>query len=337
MSNEKDRKIFMGVDLGFIQTKATALVPSKKQEKPSTPWETKFGSLVKPRSEVATALPEDAEGDVITYKGMTYNVGAKGALDFKAERGTRDTDIVKLLNVFGRFQRFDNIARIHTVVSGLPVYEYNLYREELAEAILKSFTYEYNGYKKFTMVKNVDIIPQSAGAFYDVILDDEGELRDVPYAFETVLVLDIGGRTTDGCIMEASKYSQDSFTIFEGVWKTQNELRRLIMKEFHYNMKPHEVDDVMRSGLLKIGGRTEDVSFLVEKAVATAYPTIRDELSLYAEDFRRFSAVILVGGGSLLYERHLKEDINTKVITHDHPEFANARGYLKYGLFKAKA
>lgn len=316
--------VIMGIDLGFVQTKASV-----------GDWEEKFGSIVKPRSEVAVSDLEDSEGYVVTYNGVTYNVGSKGSYDFKADRLSRDTDIVKLLTVFGLHQK-RSITEIETIVTGLPVYEFNNYKENLRKTLEGWFQYEFNGETRQTRVKNASVIPQSAGAFYDYILDSKGEVKDEPLASEDVLVLDIGGRTTDGCIMEGAKYSQDSFTIFQGVWKAHNELRRLIAKEHRYTLKPFEVDKVMRSGALKLGSREVGVKDLVYKAVASVYPEMRDELTLHVDDFRRYSAVLLTGGGAHVYGEFLEQDIECPVIVTEGAEYANARGYRKYGLLMAQ-
>lgn len=323
-----ENEVIMGADLGFVQTKASA-----------DDWETKFGSIVKPRSEVAISEMADSDGYAIGFDGQHYSVGAKGSYDFTADRLARETDTAKLLGVFGQYQDAVNVSIINTLVTGLPIFEFNNYKKSMEEQMQRVFQYTFGGQPKLLTVQDVLVIPQSAGAYYDYILDDEGEPTDVDLASEDVLVLDIGGRTSDGCIMEASKYSQESFTIFQGVWKAQEALRRLIMQKFQYNMKPYEVDVVMRTGNLRLGQQDHKVSDLIDKAVASVYPEMRDELTLYVSDFRKFAAVKLVGGGAHVYRAFLQDDINTPIIVSGNAvdsEMANARGYRKYGKLRAK-
>lgn len=316
----------LGVDLGFVQTKAMANYGGK----------VKFPSLVKKRSSNVITGIDDAEGMVVGFEGESWNVGAKGTYDFKADRLNHNSDFVKLLAVFGSLHNY-NRAGYDKVVTGLPVYEFNNYRESLRDAIGSNVhSYTFNGFQCATNAREVHVIPQSAGAFYDHVLTEDGEIADTPLASENVLVLDIGGRTTDGCIMEASKYSQESFTLFTGVWKVHQELRRLIMNSHNYTMKIWEVDEVTRTGVLTLGGKFHDIQDLVDKAVDVIFPEIWDEMSLHIEDFRRYSVVMLAGGGAHVFYNQLKAYLDTPVILMEDAEFANARGYMKYGILKAR-
>ena len=325
MVKKEEMGTILGVDLGFVQTKAVG-----------DNWKTKFRSIVKPRSEVVVSGLADAEGFLVEYKDEVYNVGSKGSYDFNADRLTQSTDMAKLLSVFGQYQHDTSVAVIEMLVTGLPVYEFNIYKDTLRDNIQTMFQYKFNGTKRLLNVQEAIVIPQSAGAFYDYILDEEGEPNDNPLAKENVLSLDIGGRTSDGCIMEASRYSQDSFTIFKGVWKAQNELRKYVMKEFRYALQPYEVDVVMRTNTLMLNNESHNVKELVYKAVASAYPEMRDELSLYIDDYRRFATILLAGGGAYVFHDFLDEDIRTPIIVMEEAEYANASGNRKYGKLLSK-
>jgi len=322
-------KRVVGTDLGFVQTKTVWGAGERER--------CKYSSLVKRRSEVATEGLEDSEGYVISCDTGVWNVGSKGTFDFTAERLTKDSDLPKLLTSFGLLNRATAVSFIDLLVSGLPVAEFGTYREQFKEALEGTFHFGFGNARVVMNVREALVIPQSAGAFYDFGLTDTGEIREEPLLSEDVLVLDIGGRTSDGCIMEKSKYSQDSFTIVQGVWKVQNELRKLIARKYRFTLQPAEVDAVLRSGMLKLGGSEEDVSDLVTKAVETVFPSVRDELSLYVEDFRRFSAILLAGGGGYVYHDYIADFAKVPTILLPDAEYSNANGYRKYGLLKLGA
>jgi hypothetical protein len=333
-SSEAGQRV-VGVDLGFVQTKAV--------------WGTrevdrcKFGSLTKRRSEVATEGVEDSEGYTVTVHDnaedntVVWNVGAKGVYDFTAERLTRDSDLPKLLTVLGLINQQTAHSFIDLLVSGLPVDDFNAYRAQFGSSLEGTFQFGFGNRSVSVNAKKALIIPQSAGAYYDYGLTQHGEVGDSALLGEDVLVFDVGGRTSDGCIMENSKYSQDSFTIYQGVWKVQNELRRLVAKAHRYTMHPSEVDSVMRSGKIKLGGSMLDVSALKIKAIETIFPSVRDEVSLHVSDFRRFSAILLAGGGAYLYRDYIEELAKVPVIVLPEAEFSNASGYRKYGLLMSGA
>lgn len=332
---EDDRRV-AGLDLGFVQTKF--VWGARKPQFNDlglmvNPGDScKFGSLVKRRSEVATDGLEDSEGYVIVDANATWNVGSKGSYDFTSERLSRDSDMPKLYASLGLYRRATGSSFIDLLVSGLPVEEYGSYRGALQQSLTGQFQFGFGSQQHFMTTKKVAIIPQAAGAFYDYGLTDAGKPAGHSLLREDVLVFDIGGKTSDGCIMEKSKYSQDSFTIRQGIWKAHNELRKLISKKYRYTMQPAEVDVVMRSGFLMLGGKPEDIRDLRRKALDTHFPAIRDELSLHVEDLRRFSAIIVAGGGAELYAPYIKAMTTVPVIVLPFAEYSNASGYRKYGL-----
>lgn len=322
--------MILGVDLGFVQTKAV-----------TEAWQRKFNSLTKLADPTAVKILDDSDGFSIRHAGEEWRVGAKGSYDFTAERSTQGTSLPKLLAVLGLLQEDAPLPRCHIIdylLTGLPIEEYNAYRQTLKEGLQgQTFIYSFNGKMRNTIVHDVLVIPQSAGAFYDLILDDHGGLADEALASENVLTIDIGGRTTDCCIMEGGKYSQESFTLFRGVWKLQDHLRKLVHRQFKYLLKPYEVDAVARTGAIKLGGDVIPCEMLVQEAIAHTFPEIRDELTLHIDDFRRFAGVLLTGGGAYLYKElfyNLFDKLGVPTVLMNDAEFSNANGYYKYALLK---
>ena len=314
-----------GVDLGFVQTKG--VYDTNK---------IKFPSVIKKGSSMDVQALDDSEGYRVQYESQMWRVGSKGNYDFTGERMTKDSDIPKLLTLFGLSGR-DNLL-IDMLVTGLPIEEFNLYRNVLRENIQQRFGYRFgtsNIYKSAVVVKAI-VIPQSAGAYFDYVLDDKGELREHLISTENVLVLDIGGRTTDACIMENGKYSQQSFTILSGVWKIHEYLRKLVLNKYKYNLRPNEVDQVARTGALRLGGGIVPCEGIVKEAVEYTFTPLMNDMTLYIEDFRQFSAVLLTGGGAYLYRDLFVHAMQGKVPVEvmEDAEFANAHGYYKYGHFK---
>lgn len=316
--------LIFSVDLGFVQTKAVA-----------HGWQEKFGSLTKKASSTEVNALADSEGYSVTYEGNHWRVGAKGSYDFTGERMSRDTDIVKLLTAFGVKQK--NLV-IDTLMTGLPIEEFNTYRAVMKENLERKRFFYYFGRELHTAeIRNVTVLPQSAGAFYDMILDEYGEIADDVLASETVLTIDVGGRTTDCNIMESGRYSQESFTVFRGVWKIHDQLRKLVQRDYKFVLKPYEVDIVARTGAVKLGGNIFPCQNLVNEAVQVTFPELKDELTLHIDDFRRFGGIVLTGGGAHLYKDVFGEmfaRMKVPMTVSEEAEFSNAKGYYKYGLFK---
>ena len=327
------KKNVLGSDLGFVQLKAVGA----KLKVDGDNWKIICPSLSKRRSEVIMGDLQDSEGYLITTQELgSWNVGTKGSFNFEAERLMHE-DIVKLYAILGLYHAETGSAVIDMLVSGLPVDEYKQesIRTDFASRLKGNFNFGFNSDQCFIQVKQSLVLPQSAGAFFDFVLDDKGEERNVELASEDILVLDIGGKSTDGCIMEEGAFSQDSFTIWQGVYKAQAELRKLIAhSSLRYVATHKEIDNALRTGNIKLSGKQEDVRDYVIKAVDTTFPTIRDELTLHIADFRKFSAIIMSGGGANVYGDHIEDFTKIPCISQDDAEWANANGYRKYGLLK---
>ena len=324
-----DKFNVLGLDLGYVQLKAVG-----------NNWSDICPSIVKRRSEVIVSGIEDSEGFLITGQDGTWNVGSKGSYDFKAERLTSTSDVPKLLTMLGLYHEATSTNIVDLIVSGLPVDDFKLldFKNEFAERLKGIFSFGFGSQQKYMSVGNAIALPQSAGAFFDYILTEDAEdnTANIELASHDVLVLDIGGKSFDGCIMEGAKFSQDSFTIWQGVWKVHSELRKLLMRKYRYNMPPYKLDAVLRTGIAEIGANMEDVHELCKIAVETVFPELRDELSLYVPDFRRFASVLLCGGGSYVYQDYIRALAGIPVHQLPNAEFANASGYRKYGLLKMK-
>lgn len=320
------RPVIMGKDLGFHQLKAV-----------EGEWSCKVPSIVKRRSEVIARGLKDSEGYVITSSEGMWNVGSKGTYDFKNDRLSSSIDIAKYLAVLGLYNEGTGKSIIDLMVSGLPIDDFKIdeYRKTFTKRLQGDFRFGFDDKQKFIRVLKAITLPQAAGAYFDYILTEDGDANvdKLDVAAENVVVLDIGGNSTDGCIMENGSFSQDSFTIWQGVQKVHTELRKLILKYHRYTTPFNELDDILRTGKSKEVGNVMD---LCKKAVDTVYPDLETELSLYIPDFRRFSAVLLCGGGEQVYKPYVEDLAKIPVIPLLSAEYANANGYRKYGLLKVK-
>lgn len=316
-------------DIGFGQCKIV-----------TDAWRDKFQSVTKPRSEVVVSGLEDSEGFIITDENNVFNVGAKGSFDLKSEKLATPTDRAKYLAMLGLYNEATGRSVIDLMVSGLPIDEFKIEeaKVEFKDRLKGEFRFGFGHRANFMHVKNSLVLPQGAGAYYDYILNPDGSTNaeHIDLAMENILVLDPGGKTFNGCILEGSSFSQDSFTVYQGIHQVQTELRKLILKEHRYNVPPYEIDDVLRNSVLTLGGIDKDVEELCTKAIEQVFPTVMDELSLYVPDFRRFSAILLCGGGANVYFEYIKEAAGIPVFIMEDPEFANANGYLKYGKLKIR-
>ncbi|TAN62517.1 ParM/StbA family protein, partial [bacterium] len=102
-----------------------------------------------------------------------------------------------------------------TIVTGLPVNEYNECRGKLKNRLKIRFQADGN----FFNVEDVRVMPQPFGSFYNFVLDHEGNITREKSLTETVGIIDIGYRTTDYILISSGKYTEGevSGTIDTGI------------------------------------------------------------------------------------------------------------------------
>jgi hypothetical protein len=329
MSKETIMPNIMGLDLGHVQTKAI-----------EGAWSCKFPSIAKRRSEVVASNIEDSEGYLITTREASWNVGSKGSYDFNNEKLATETAFPKFLAALGLYNSETAKSTIDLIVGSLPIDDYKIpsYMNEFTERLKGSFKFGFGKKEVYMRALQSLTLPESVGGYFDYTLTDDGEENSQCswMASEDILVLDPGGKSTDAAIMEGGLFSQDSFTMWQGIWKVQAELRKLIFKKHHYNVSPKDIADVLQSGQVRIGKDYEPITQLSNIAIKTVFPEFRDELTLNIPDFRRFTAVLMLGGGAYVYSDYIRELTKLPVVIVENAEFANANGNRKYGVLKMK-
>lgn len=211
----------------------------------------------------------------------------------------------------------------------------------------RTFTYE-----------NLTIWPEGVGAVACFILDDNGEVMQSDLLDGETLVIDLGFYTLDALKMVEGNFNPEELehATFEngGVMNHVLEpILRVVKKQgddFSL-LTADDVDRVLRLGLvsedytLKAAGYEIDLKPLIEKHRERYAEWIANNIvdNVFA-GFRGIKSVILVGGGALLVEDHLREWYGDKLLNRKkhaatrkiHPVDFNAVGGLRFALRRVK-
>lgn len=235
--------------------------------------------------------------------------------------GNRDTDYRKIeksnyINfLYGAIALSTKDIR-NKVVVGLPISQYQEDKNELINMILMNHkkNIEINGRNKTLIIEDVDVAPEGVVAINN---DFNG------------IVVDIGGRTTDTCIVTSEngrRKIERPLTQPTGVLNLNNEFITLINGKFGLDLKETDANRIIQNGL-KIYGQQQDIGFAInvfKEYVENLINLLQVEYSLKTYD------IALVGGGSaLLYKPFKKRLANARLL--DNFFFANANGYKKVG------
>lgn len=261
-----------------------------------------------------------------------------GGRTFLRDKFKEQTEIVKLLAGLTALSPFENKIVVNNLMLGLSLETYREYKDEVIQ-VYKDKVFEYkvpdNNHSNRTIeleIKNVVCIPQGVGAFYDKILNFEGrpsngDLIDTRYG-----LIDAGGKTIDAFISKGDDPTRGSdiglsygtSDAFKWVSKKIGDVPyNLIEKayingknEVYWNGKYIKIDDLCNQSF--------------ERLANDIYNMIQLE---WARQLSRVELLILCGGGAIAIADYLKEVFNIKVAVVDDPQFANARGYYKLGVY----
>lgn len=173
------------------------------------------------------------------------------------------------------------------------------------------------------------VFAEGVAAWIDHAIDDEGKV--VVDMGAPAAVVDIGGRTTD-CVLVLPGLKVDharSGTGEIGVLRLYDIVSSRIQQAHSLSDVPgYAIEQAVRTGSIRLWGKDQDISKIVEDAKREVGEQILREVQRrigYGADLEK---VVFVGGGAVVFDS-IRQAYRNAVVPKD-PEFANARGLLKF-------
>lgn len=183
------------------------------------------------------------------------------------------------------------------------------------------------------VIERHQVTAQGLAAYIDHITDEQGDFRDGVDFEAPIAVVDVGGGTVD-CVTVYGGGKLDherSGTGDVGIGQVYDRMDTALRSKFGVTSKIRlqTLDQVARDKHIRLRGTTHDVSDIVDAAVREVCPEIIRKIKSCISDAAEMDSVLLVGGGAALMGEYIKAEYPHAVVPKD-PEFANARGMLKY-------
>jgi len=190
------------------------------------------------------------------------------------------------------------------------------------------------------------VLGEAIAAFYDALINPD---RTFDQEIEELIsrrpigVLDLGGKTADVVVISEyarSVYPHRSGTANIGVLNLIDTAVERSKAEFQLNANPPVayIEEACRTKRYELFGEYKDVSEIVESACREYLAQVQNFLVSKIRDGSDLGVILLVGGGVALIRSGLGDGAfaslykGRRIIAID-PEYANARGMWKYGMF----
>lgn len=316
---------FYGVDIGYGFTKVAAggrpplVMPSivGSNEEPS--YRSDIGDRIR-------IIP-------LSLNGHSYLVG-EAARRFSRHRyrifdSTWAESSYYLLLFVSALMRIDKSAcEPAAVVTGLPVSHYTQERVRQVQDLLgHAHDVRISSGEALVKVEKIKVIPQPFGSFFDLILNDEGKLKDPDKIRDRVGIIDIGFQTTDLALATPQFIESSSGSLDVGVRSIADQLSRDLSRKYSITLDTTEAEEALRHKSVRIFGESVDLGDMIaERTREVAELILSYAHSLWGRG-ERLNRLILAGGGANILRSYFSTYPNLQV--PEEPSLSNVRGYLK--------
>lgn len=211
------------------------------------------------------------------------------------------------------------------LVVGLPMSQYKNHKDEYEETIRKNskLSFIYNDIPKEYTIRKVTTYPEGLGAYASLNKEKRAIFKN-----NKMIILDIGGRTTDIALLSADKSRtiEKYKSLDLGMINIYSDIVKELNEKYTIDLKLEDAERVMKNGLF-IAGEKQDIS-CVKVALKRTLDLVIQELNV------NFSAKIyptlLTGGGGKKFFPTLKKRYGHVTLSDDFL-FSNANGFKEYG------
>ena len=214
------------------------------------------------------------------------------------------------------------------VVTGLPVSHYTPERvKQIQDLLGQAHNVRTLSGETSVRVEKVKVIPQPFGSYFDLILNDEGKLKDPEKIRERVGIIDIGFQTSDLALATPQFIEASSGSLEVGVRSIAEQLSRDLSRKYSITLDTTEAEEVLRLNSVKIYGETIDLSDIIENRTREVAEVILSYAHSLWGRGESLSRLILSGGGANIFRPYFSKYPNLHV--PEEPSLSNVRGYLK--------
>ncbi|WP_370773349.1 ATPase [Clostridium sp.] len=257
-------------------------------------------------------------GNEIIYDGKAIVVG-EGEFQTDYKKSMKENTLPLLYSALALSSKDEQCFQ---VVLGLPIQQYKNNKSELIKLVEenRAKTVEVNGKKREVFITDITIAPEGASAYYNLPKELKRKIGK-----KQLVVVDIGGRTTDVCLFKDKKIKQYT-TIPGGMLNIYGNIVSTINEIYSQNFDLEDGEEVLRDGLF-LDGEYKDISF-VKSILKKQFDSIFKELQLNFNVDKGY--LLLTGGGANTFKKPFNKRLNNVIVSEDNI-FDNVKGFKRVG------
>ena len=259
-------------------------------------------------------------GYEINFNGELFIIG-EGDYDTNLNKLSKENLLPMLCLAAGLSTKEEFIR----VVLGLPINQYRSNKNKMLEIIEenKILNFKLNGLDRCICIEEASIFPAGVATYYSLDIEKRKALVD-----QDLIILDIGGRTTDIALLKAGKKRSvaKSTSLDVGMINIYNDMINEINSLYTLGLNIEDAEGILKNGL-EVDGDKQDTSF-IKNIVKNNIEKVFKELNISYPV--RTSPLIVTGGGGKSFFKSLKKRYPTAQLVEDNL-FSNAIGYKRVG------
>lgn len=259
-------------------------------------------------------------GYEINFNGELFIIG-EGDYDTNLNKLSKENLLPMLCLAAGLSTKEEFIR----VVLGLPINQYRSNKNKMLEIIEenKILNFKLNGLDRCICIEEASIFPEGVATYYSLDIEKRKALVD-----QDLIILDIGGRTTDIALLKAGKKRSvaKSTSLDVGMINIYSDMINEINSLYTLGLNIEDAEGILKNGL-EVDGEKQDTSF-IKNIVRNNIEKVFKELNISYPV--RTSPLIVTGGGGKSFFKSLKKRYPTAQLVEDNL-FSNAIGYKRVG------
>jgi plasmid segregation protein ParM len=253
----------------------------------------------------------------VKFNGLTYLI-ENGTFDINVNKVLKKNLIVSVATLLALSTEDTNVE----LGIGLPINFYSSQKDTLHKMIMdnQDMRIELNGEKKRYIIKKCTVIPEAVGVYYSLSTDVLNAIGK-----REVLMIDVGGKTTDMCIIDYNSTIKKPATLPLGMLNLYNFIANKINADNpDLCVTIEDMKDILDNGL-NVFDKELPIPF-IDNIQKSMVEDIFNYIKIQYQDYQR-KVIVLCGGGHIL-EDYFRVHIPNLIVNKD--IFANAVGFKKY-------